>query len=128
MALTREEALKGPTAKVESVSVPELGGDGHVCIREWLASQYPAIEEYRKAAVKKGLDGRLRAMANICAASICDQEGGLLLDAEDVDALLQWPYSSLDRVAMAALTLNGIDADSGEPEGNLPDGQSESSP
>lgn len=128
MSLTREQLLSGVSPAIRKVSVPELSGVRHLYVRQWLASEFAAIDSCRKAAAASDVGEQVRGMAGLAVLSICDGSGAPLLAADDVEAVLRWPFAALNRVALAALRANGLDGDGGSPEGNSPDGQSVYSP
>lgn len=113
MLLTREAALaaaKGARA-VEIVRVPELGPEAEIRIVEMSAA---AREEWEDHAFDATEDGKGRKAKKIgfrawlVIASAEDDQGARLFSADDFAVLQAWPGTVMDRLALAAMRVNGL--------------------
>lgn len=103
MALTRDQFFVAVPPKLDSVDVPQLGGQ--VMLRELTAGERDAFE----AAHVKNKERDFRA--RIVAATVCDADGARIFSAGDVPALSNLPATTLDPVFKAAVKINGLSDD-----------------
>ena len=107
--LTKTQILTSDDLPTETVAVPEWGGD--VLVRTM-----PGIErdDFEAELVKrpKNADGTLRDMTGLKALllsrTIVCEDGTLMFDVEDIDALNAKSSAALNRVADVAQRLNGL--------------------
>lgn len=105
MPLNKDEILNSNDRKIESLNVPEWGGD--VCIRTLKGSERDAWEASLK--VKDGGPTNLvNARARLAALVLCDEHGIRLFSDNEVGSLGEKSAKALTRVWEAALALNGI--------------------
>lgn len=114
MSLTREQLDKAPVT-TEEVPVPEMNiKDGSVFVRMLDADGVGQLAAFVDQ-VKKGSEAsELAFLYRTTALAVSDKAGIRLYQDEDIDALKRWPFRALERVAEAALKLNGMDADTSE--------------
>lgn len=119
MTLSRDDVLSADDRELREVEVPEWGGTLYV--RELSAKevedfQSEASELQEKAEQGKDLPYSWRAsLVALCAA---DEDGERLFEPDDRGALGDRSNDSIDRVADAALEVNGIDLSGEDDEGN----------
>jgi hypothetical protein len=100
--LSRDSFLNCAPPKVLAVEVPELTGTAYV--RALTAGERDRFEvEHTKSADK---DFRAR----LAAATLCDQEGGLLFAPSDIPRLSALPASVLEPIVQAAVKVNRLGA------------------
>lgn len=109
--LSKADILGAKDARFEEVDVPEWGG--RVRIKAMSGSERDAFEQSITSLRKNG-SKMAQAMnlenvrAKLLARCIVDEEGGLIFDAEDVEALGQKNAAALDRCVEVAKRLNGM--------------------
>jgi len=116
---SKKEILEAKDIEYEYVPVPEWGGEGaFVKIKTMGGQQRDQFEDSIVGKGKPGKKGGEREMnvynvrAKICALHIVDEDGKLLFEWEDIEALGEKSAKPLDRVATRAQILSGItDAD-----------------
>lgn len=107
MPLNREQILGADDARIETVAVPEWGGD--VCVRvmagdvrdRWEANLFVEDDGDREL-------NHERFRARLLAATVCDEKGLLLFSAADLAALGAKSSVAADRVLDVAQRLNMI--------------------
>ena len=105
--LTLESILAADDAKVQTVNVPEWGGD--VCVRVMSGTDRDRFESSIMVAGKVSTD---QFRAKLVAATVCDEEGKLLCsDQLHVEQLGRKSSVALSRVFDAAQKLNGLTKD-----------------
>lgn len=113
-ALTRDQLLdlKNVVAVVK-VELPEFGQGAYVAVRSMTAGEalaYAAADEIRQKAITLSDtpgDIRVEGMARLIELTAVDDEGKPAFQAGDWETIAQWPNSALNRVALAAMRLNG---------------------
>lgn len=115
MSLTREQIEKAPVT-IEEVSVPEMNIDGgSVCVRRLDADGVAALADLANSLRDGAAEGeQIKFLYQVVALTVSDGKGVPLYGVDEASAIGSWPFASLDRVAEAALKLNGMDADSSE--------------
>lgn len=108
MKLTKEQILASSDFRMDTVKVPEWGGE--VMIRTMTSRDRDAWEAEAIATRQAGKVAPENARARYVARVLCDERGALLFSAEDVEALGQKNATALVRVFSAALELNSITA------------------
>jgi len=114
--LTRDQILAAADVVKELVAVPEWGGE--VWVRTPTGK---ARDEFEGAMILAGQSPAMyhNIRARLAAASICDDDGLLIFEPEDVEELGQKSAAALDRVFAVAQRLAGLTAaDMKELEGN----------
>jgi hypothetical protein len=111
MSLNKEAILAASDAAIETVDVPEWGGQ--VCVRSLTGAQRDAFEKrvvgQRDKAGNVDTTG-LRSL--MCALCICDEAGNPLFVEADIPQLETRSAAALQRVFDAASALNGMGGDS----------------
>lgn len=98
-ALSASDILKAQDHAIEPVDCPEWGGT--VYVREMSEKAYMEwIEESR--------EGGSKASSGLLRRTMCDEGGTLLFSADDVEKLREKSLKPLNRVADAALKVNGL--------------------
>jgi hypothetical protein len=111
--LTKEQILSASDSKVETVDVPEWGGD--VCVRSLTGAQRDAFEKRLVSQrSKNGAVDTSGLRAYLCSLTICDADGKPLFDESEIPKLEQKSAAALQRVFDAASALNGMAANSVE--------------
>jgi len=100
--LTKEQILTADDLKTEEVDVSEWWGDT-VLIK---LMDGTAKDEFEQLLSDEGRKVNVRA--KLCALTICDLNGNLLFSDKDIAALGKKSSEPLDKIAMAALKLNGM--------------------
>lgn len=104
MGLTRLEILAAEDRKLESVKVPEWGGDGIVYLRPMGGTERAHFEALAAGqAVATG-----QVMEKLIAFTACDENGNLLFTSEDVAELAKKNAGVLMRVFSVASRLNAL--------------------
>jgi hypothetical protein len=105
--LSKKDILAAVDIKTETVSVPEWGGE--VLVQGMTGTQRDAFEasivhlEGKKAAADLA-----NIRAKLVALSVVDEEGDLLFDESDVEALGEKSAVALQRVFEVAQRLSGL--------------------
>lgn len=104
-SLTRDHLFSAARSawKRETVDAPELGGS--VSIRCLSLSQVLKVTAFQK----DNPEGSVRLYALIARESLCNDEGLPLCTADDDAAVEGLPFTLLERIATAAMKLNGMD-------------------
>lgn len=106
MPLTRDQFDNAKDAKVITVDVPELGGDGKACIRLMSVGDRDAYELLCLEA-KNGAPADFRS--EILSRTLCDERGDLLFPGEDGKAALRKRSADvMDRLWRAAMKHNAL--------------------
>lgn len=107
--LSKDAILQAPDMPVETVSVPEWGGQ--VCVRTMSGTDRDAFE----ASLIGQQNGQQNAQhqlqnvrARLVALTVCDKSGARLFSDADIPALGTKSAKALDRVFAVAQRLNGI--------------------
>jgi len=106
--LTKEQLLEKRTRKTIEVQIPEL--DGAVKIRalkskEITTWQTSMMDKHGNPDVKRLKESRER----LVMLSVVDDNGNLVFGRDDLEALNNLENSIIDRIAVAAHDLNGIE-------------------
>lgn len=101
--LNREDIKNAADYKVESVAVPEWGGD--VCVRTMTAA---ARDEWETECFGPKAPARRNVRASLAVRCVCDASGTLLFTRADAAWLGNKSAVALDRVYSVAARLNGI--------------------
>lgn len=106
--LTKEQLLAKRERKYREVDIPELGG--HVRIRslkskEITTWQTSMMDKHGNPDVKRIKESRER----LVMLSVVDDSGNLVFGRDDLESLNNLENSIIDRIAVAAHDLNGID-------------------
>lgn len=106
--LTKEQLLEKRTRKTVEVEIPEL--DGSVKIRalrskEITSWQTSMMDKHGNPDVKRLKESRER----LVMLSVVDDNGNLVFGRDDLEALNNLENSIIDRIAVAAHDLNGIE-------------------
>lgn len=88
---------------VETVSIPEMGGD--IGIKSMTAAEREGLERrLQKEQENNGI------RATVFIYSVCDLEGKLLFNEEDLEAVKTLPNAVVSKIFNASNILNGITA------------------
>ncbi len=125
--LTREQILAAEDRPIETVDVPEWGGQ--VCVRTIGADERDKWQDDMMEGKGKNRKMNLaRVTASLCAIAMCDEGGVPIFTRADVTALGKKSASAMQRVFAAAARLSGItEADIEELAKNLPPTESDDS-
>jgi hypothetical protein len=107
MKLTKDAILAADDSALESVAVPEWGGE--VSVRVMSGAQRDRFEG--AVAARRDKDGNMNAAglrALLCSLTICDDSGALLFGESDIPALESKSAAALQRVFDVAARLNGL--------------------
>lgn len=96
--LTKEQILTPANLKTEEVEVPELGGS--VRIMELTAGR----RELWEPELTNPTSYRVRAA--LVAFSVVDENGDLIFNADDIEALTRQSFEAIDRIYTACVKLN----------------------
>lgn len=106
--LTKHQIFSANDTRIETVSVPEWGGDVGIRVisgaaRDQLDMFLAGIVDSRGNVVNvAGL------RAKVCVLACCDAEGEPIFTEKDIPALQAKSSLALDRVTQAAMKLNGL--------------------
>jgi hypothetical protein len=108
MLLSREDILLAEDLKKERVEIPEWGGYVYVSTMTGLAR-----DKYESSLLAKDEEGKhvqdLKNMrAKLVCATVVDDQGNLLLNEEDVEAIGGKNAAVLDRITEASSKLNAV--------------------
>lgn len=103
--LTKEAIMAAVDIAIETVHVPEWGGD--VKVRSFSGTQKDQYEQILFNQKDKG-EKFYRIRSVICALAIITDEGNQLFDITEIDALGEKSAVALDRVADVARRLSGM--------------------
>ena len=109
--LTREEIQKSQKWDVKSVDIPDLG--------ECLIRNMTGADGAKLIALSNpsGTDrDDIGLMCELIIASLCDEEGKLILKPEDVEMLRSKPFRALEALATAITNHNGLADDDDAPD------------
>lgn len=107
MTLSAQDILNCQDSGIESVSVPEWGGDVH--IRTMTGVERDNWEVYASSQFEK--KGSVNIRAKLAVLTLCDTSGNRLFKDSDLDQLSGKNSKALDRVYSAALKLNKLTDD-----------------
>lgn len=128
VCLTRDAALAANDAPPnERVDLPEWGG--HVFVRMLPLGPRGQWEDecFDTVTGKPRINTRMME-AKIVVLATCDDSGGLLFSDRDISALCEKSADVVERIALAAMSLNGLSVGDVEDEvKNSPGAQSDSS-
>lgn len=135
MSLTAEQ-LKAAPVLTEKVMTPELGGDGHVYVRELSLRGREDWERWSARARTEDddhpdLNGVIEEFGGwrgyLLARALSDEQGVLLFSDPDkaLEVLGDCPHAVMERVYQKAVELNTFDDE--DLEGNSPDAPSDDS-
>ena len=102
--LTREQILAADDCSIETVSVPEGGGE--VGVKSLTGAEKDAWESERQT--EAGVFNLENIRASLVAIAACDADGQRLFSLADVVDLGAKSVRALDRVFQAAKKLNGV--------------------
>jgi len=105
--LSRDEILSADDLTIETIAVPEWGGD--VAVRTLTGAEKDKWE-----AARQNTDGSANlanVRGSIVALCCCDMGGKSLFTSRDIVALGKKSARALDRVLEAVKTLNGVTED-----------------
>lgn len=109
MSLTKEEILAADDCKVEQVSVPEWGDDGHVFVRTMTGDERDDFEAETLGDKPSDRATSLKHIrARLAAYTLCDQQDNRLFGKDDIELLGQKSAAALDRVFAVASRLNRL--------------------
>lgn len=105
--LTREQILAAQDLPMETVSVPEWGGD--VMVRTLTGSER---DQFEKLIItqqgKRAVQNLDNLRAKLCSVSICDEQGNRLFSQADIETLGKKSSLALQRVFEVAMKLSGF--------------------
>jgi hypothetical protein len=103
--LSKDAILQAPDMPVETVGVPEWGGQ--VCVRTMSGTDRDAFEA-SLIGQQNGQQQLQNVRARLVALTVCDKTGVRLFTDADIPALGAKSAKALDRVFAVAQRLNGI--------------------
>lgn len=102
--LTKEQILAANDVKRLKIAVPEWGGEVYISTMSGTAR-----DEFETGILANAKDGKVgNARARLAAATITDESGNLLFNANDIEALGLKSQLALDRVVSEAQKLNKL--------------------
>jgi hypothetical protein len=105
--LSKKQILDAPDLKIETVPVPEWGGD--VLVRGLTGEQRDTFEaSIVHLEGKKAATDLANIRAKLVSASLVDEKGDLLFDERDVEALGRKSAVALQRIFEVAQRLSGL--------------------
>lgn len=104
--MLREQILQCTDRKVQAVEVPEWNGT--VYVRTFTGSDRAKLMQLHK----KNADNPAELNTHLVVMACSDELGNPIFTEADFDQLNGKAASAIDRVAVAALKLNGLDSDS----------------
>lgn len=114
--LKKEQILSAQDVKIEPVAVPEWGGE--IFVREFSGRSRAEVIAFLSAKKKAGEEQVEASVYEVFPLVIrlaaCDDKGQLLFDASDIETLKDRNGKALERVALAAMKLNGLTKGAGE--------------
>jgi hypothetical protein len=114
MLLTREQILASSDVEIQTVNVPEWGGE--VGVKTLTGSEKDSWEAGRQR--KDGSFNLENVRASLVAACVCDAEGQKIFTLADIVDIGKRSAKSLDRVFAIAKKMNAVtDEDLEEIEG-----------
>lgn len=114
MSLTREQMDAAPVTTKE-VKVPEMNiKDGSVFVRMLDADGVSQLASLADQVTKGSETSEIAFLFKVAALTTSDESGSRLYGDDEVDVIKRWPFKALERVAEAALELNGMDDASAE--------------
>lgn len=87
--------------KVEKIELPEMGGE--VYIKELTAGEREALEKQMQSQTDKNA-----VRATVFVHSVCNADGELMFDVEDIEAIKQLPSRPVIKVFNRSNEINGI--------------------
>lgn len=103
MTLNKEQILGVQDCKLETINVPEWGGD--VCIRAMSGGERDAFRATIDEANKAGI-GMFEA--SLLTLTLVDESGKRLFELSEVEALRAKSAKVLDALANQAMRINGM--------------------
>jgi hypothetical protein len=100
MPTLREQILAVDDIKIEPVDVPEWGVS--VWVRSWTGRERDMFESEHRDLRDEDYRARL------VVSTACDEAGQLLFTRQDIPALAKKNAKALDRLSMAAISVNRI--------------------
>lgn len=94
-------ALASKSPNVEKLSLPEIGGD--IYIKELTAGEREALETQMRAQTDKNA-----VRATVFVHTVCDEDGELMFDVEDIETIKQLPSRPVIKVFNRSNEMNGI--------------------
>ena len=124
--LTKADILAAPLVTKE-VTVPEWGGAVQVRVMSGVER-----DQLDSVISSQSMNGKVTDPSGfkllLVRLTVCNEDGSLIFDKEDADALNATSGTALERVALVAMELNGMSATSVNGlEGNLPAALNDSS-
>lgn len=108
--LTREQILAVSDIQIETVTVPEWGGD--VCVRSITGTERDWLEMNIYSERTKGKEVNMKNFrAKLLSLCLCDEKGDSLFTEKDVEALAKKSASALQRTFTVAQRLSGLSND-----------------
>lgn len=108
--LSREAFLRPAKVHVVEVPVPELGGS--VFVKGMTAKDRSRFETQFQLSSGKSNTRRMKEIRErLVIACLCDEEGVLLLQDSDVDAVGSQPAAVIERIVEAAQKVCGMSND-----------------
>lgn len=105
--LTRDQILEAVDLPIETVSVPEWGGE--VMVRGLTGTQREMLEANMISSKGKPIEEKMRNMrARLLCMAIVDADGNTVFSQDDVEALGKKSAEALDRVFEIARRLSGF--------------------
>lgn len=87
--------------KVEKIELPEMGGE--VYIKELTAGEREALEKQMQSQTDKNA-----VRATVFVHSVCNADGELMFDVEDIEVIKQLPSRPVIKVFNRSNEINGI--------------------
>ena len=105
--LKREEILSKTSLKTETLTIEEWGGD--IIISEMSGTTRDIWEQ---ALRKRDVAGNIISpRAKLVAFTVVDEKGERIFKEDDVDSIGKLSSSSLEKICLVAMRLNGLGSD-----------------
>ena len=104
--LSKEEILSCSDVKIETVHVPEWGGD--ICVKTITAQEQ---DEWSVLVSEQRGIKKINAQASFLVMCLCDESGNLIFTKEDIESLGKKSAGAMNRIFNVASRLNGLSKD-----------------
>ena len=105
--LNREEILAKTSLKIEAVTIEDWGGE--VLVSEMSGTSRDAWEQSIR---EKDASGKIVSpRAKLITFTVVDEKGDRIFKDSDIEAIGKLSSSSLEKICIAAMRLNGLGAD-----------------
>ena len=105
--LKREEILSKTSLKTKTLTIDEWGGD--IIVSEMSGTNRDIWEQ---ALQKRDVVGNIISpRAKLIAFTVVDEKGKRIFNDDDIDSIGKLSSSSLEKICLVAMSLNGLGSD-----------------